>query len=145
MRNNDQLLVDHLYNTIFIQHMRCDHFNSVGPQVRNSIWNKHSDEKKILDNMVDKYKNYYKDMAEKLKIHFNDVKEVNINSYLTYDAEYHISQYTQRMEEIDKYIVHLDAKTFDHISKEKLSYISDVINSQFPDYLIDPTLVGKLC
>jgi hypothetical protein len=49
------------------------------------------------------------------------------------------------MEEIDKYIVHLDAKTFDHISKEKLSYISDVINSQFPDYLIDPTLVGKLC
>jgi c-di-AMP phosphodiesterase-like protein len=145
MANNDQLLVDHLYNTIFIQNIRCNHFNSIGHQASNSVWNKHSDEKKILDNMVDNYKNYYKDMTEKLKTDLNDIKEVNINSFLTYDSEYHVSQYLQRVEEIDKYLVELDTKTFEHISKNKISYISDVINSQFPDCLIDPTLLGKLC
>ena len=56
MSNNDQLLVDHLYNAIFVQQLRCNHFNSVGQQASNSVWNKQADEKKIIDKMVDQYK-----------------------------------------------------------------------------------------
>jgi hypothetical protein len=144
MRNNDQLLVDHLYNAIFVQNIRCDHFNTLIPQASNSIWNKFSDEKRILDNMVDNYKNYYKNKVKALKTELHNVKEANINSYLTYDADYYVSQYTQSIEEIDNYLANLERKTFDHISKEKLSNISDALNIQFPDYLVDPTLIGQL-
>ena len=144
MSNNDQLLVDYLYNTIFVQKLRCDHFNSVGQQSSNSVWNKYRDEKKILDNMTDMYKKYYKDKVEELKIKLSDIKEYNVNSYLTYDTEYHLSKYNQSMEEIDRYLVELEAKTFDHITKDKLSSISETLDLQFPGYLIDPTLLGKL-
>jgi hypothetical protein len=145
MSNKDQFLVDHLYNTIFVQQLRCDHFNSLGKQINNSVWNKHADEKKILDNMVNKYKKYYKDRVDVLKTHLYNIKDVNINSYFTYDTEYHISQYTQRMEELDKYLVELEAKTFDNIANDKLSYMSDELDLQFPGYLVDPTLLGEMC
>lgn len=144
MSNNDQLLVDHLYNAIFVQQLRCNHFNSVGQQASNSVWNKHADEKKIIDNMVDQYKKYYKDKVEKLKNQLHDIKEANINSYLTYDTEYHISLYNQRMEELNKYLVELDAKTLDHIANDKLSSLSEALDLQFPGYLVDPSLLGKL-
>jgi len=144
MSNNDQQLVDHLYNTIFVQQLRCNHFNSVGQQVNNSIWNKHTDERKILDIFVDKYKNYYKTKVNDLKIKLHEMKDANINSYLTYDVDYHINTYNQHMSHLHKYLVELDAKTFDHIAKDKLSSISVELDIQFPGYLIDPTLLGKL-
>ena len=145
MSNNDQLLVDHLYNAIFVQQLRCNHFNSVGQQASNSVWNKQADEKKIIDNMVDQYKKYYKDKVEKLKNQLHDIKEANINSYFTYDTEYHVSLYNQRMEELNKYLVELDAKTLDHIANDKLSSLSEALDLQFPGYLVDPSLLGKLC
>jgi hypothetical protein len=145
MSNNDQLLVDHLYNAIFVQQLRCNHFNSVGQQARNSVWNKQADEKKIIDNMVDQYKKYYKDKVEKLKNQLHDIKEANINSYLTYDTEYHVSLYNQRMEELNKYLVELDAKTLVEIANDKLSSLSEALDLQFPGYLVDPSLLGKLC
>jgi hypothetical protein len=145
MSNNDQHLVDHLYNTIFIQQLRCNHFNSVGQLSSNSIWNKHSDEKQILDKMVEKYKNYYKTKIDILRYQLNDLKEANVNSYLTYDTEYHINEYNKRIKEINKYIIELDAKTLDHFSKDKLSVVSEAIDQQFPGYLVDPTLLGQLC
>jgi hypothetical protein len=145
MSNNDQQLVDHLYNAIFVQQLRCDHFNLAGHQTSNSVWNKHADEKKILDNMIEQYKKYYKDKVMVLKTQLNDIKEVNVNSYLTYDTEYYISEYTQRVEELDKYLVELEAKSFDHIAKDNLSYISEAINYQFPEYSTYPTLLGQLC
>lgn len=145
MSNNDQQLVDHLYNTIFVQKLRCKHFNSVGQHASNSVWNKHSDEKKILDKMVDQYKKYYKDKVEDLKTKLHDIKEANVNSYLTYDTEYHVNQYTQSVEELDKYLVELDAKTFDHVAKDKLSIVSKAIDAQFPGFMTVPTLLGKLC
>ena len=44
MSNNDQQLVDHLYNTIFVQQLRCNYFESVGGKhAFNSVWNKHTD------------------------------------------------------------------------------------------------------
>ena len=143
--NRDQQLVDYLYNAIFVQKTRCNHFNAVGPQAVNSVWNRHSDENKILNDMVENYKQYYIDKVEELKITLNKIKEDNVNSYLTYDPEYHINKYTERMEELDKYLVELENKTIDHISKEKLSFVSEEINSQFPDYMSDPTLLGLLC
>ena len=145
MSNNDQLLVDHLYNAIFVQQLRCNHFNSVGQQASNSVWNKQADEKKIIDNMVDQYKKYYKDKVEKLKNQLHDIKEAKINSYLTYDTEYHISLYNQRMEELNKYLVEIDAKTLDEIANDKLSSLSEALDLQFPGYLVDPSLLGKLC
>jgi hypothetical protein len=144
MSNNDQLLVDHLYNMIFVQQLRYKHFNLTGQRVNNSVWKKNADEKKILDNMVGQYKKYYKDKVDTLKTRLLDIKEVNVNWYLTYDTEYHVSQYNQRMGELDKYLVELDAKTFDHIAKDKLSFLSEVFDSQFPGYLVDPTLLGQL-
>jgi hypothetical protein len=144
MSNNDQQLVDHLYNIIFVQQLRFNHFNSVG-QSNNSVWNKHSDEKKILDTMVENYKNYYKTKVEDLKTKLYDLKEVNVNSYLTYDKEYYVNDYNQRIEELNKYLVELDTKTLDHISKDKLSFLSEELELQFPDYLVDPVLLGKLC
>lgn len=145
MSNNDQLLVDHLYNAIFVQQLRCNHFNSVGQQASNSVWNKQADEKKIIDNMVDQYKKYYKDKVEKLKNQLHDIKEANINSYFTYDTEYHVSLYNQRMEELNKYLVELDAKTLVEIANDKLSSLSEALDLQFPGYLVDPSLLGKLC
>ena len=145
MSNNDQLLVDHLYNAIFVQQLRCNHFNSVGQQASNSVWNKQADEKKIIDNMVDQYKKYYKDKVEKLKNQLHDIKEANINSYFTYDTEYHVSLYNQRMEELNKYLVELDANTLVEIANDKLSSLSEALDLQFPGYLVDPSLLGKLC
>lgn len=145
MSNNDQLLVDHLYNAIFVQQLRCNHFNSVGQQATNSVWNKQADEKKILDNMVNQYKKYYKDKVEELKTQLLEHKEYNVSSYLTYDTEYHVSQYNQRMEELNKYLVELDAKTFHQITNYKLSSVSEAVDLQFPGYISDPSLLEKLC
>ena len=136
MSRNDQLLVDHLYNTIFVQKIRCTHFTSVGQQYNN--------EKKILDNMVEKYKTFYKNKIDLLKVQLEQLKDSNISSYLTYDNEYYEDQYNCRMEELNKYIVELDAREVDHIANDKLSTISTVLDSQYPGYLLDPTLLGKL-
>jgi hypothetical protein len=144
MSNNDQQLVDHLYNTIFDQQLRCNHFDSVCKQPTKSVWNKHADEKKILDIFVEKYKKFYKDKVLALKPKIQETKETNINSYLTYDKEYYISQYNQRIEEIDKYLVELEAKTFDHIVKDNLSSVSVALDLLIPNYLVTPTLLGKL-
>ena len=139
----EQKLVDFLYENIFIQQIRCDHFNTVGVQP-NSVWNKHTDEKKILNNMVEKYKKYYKNKAEEIKNKIEEQKEYNVSSYLTYNSEYYINQYNDRIEEINKYIVEIDSKSLDHIANDKLSSISDTIDKLFPNYIAEPTLLGKL-
>ena len=142
--SSDQQLVDHLYNTIFVQKHRCDHFDFGCKNATNSIWNKYTDEKKILDNMVEKYKKYYKDKAEELKPKLHVIKESNINSYLTYDKEYYTQQYNKQIEDLNKYIEEVDSKTLDHITKEKLSNIPESLSLFFPGYMIDPTLLGRL-
>lgn len=142
--SNDQQLVDYLYNSIFVQKLRCDHFNSSGLKNSNSIWNKHSDEKKILDIMVNNYKNFYKIKVDELKAILNTIKEDNVNSYLTYDKEYYVNDYSQRIEELDKYLVELDARTLDNVTTDKLNSLSKALDVQFPDYLKTPTLLGKL-
>ncbi len=144
MSNKDQQLVDYLYNAIFVQQQRCKYFNSNGKQSNNSVWNKYSDEKKILDIMVENYKNYYKNNVEELKTKLHNIKEANVNSYLTYDKDYYVNEYTKRIEELDKYLVELDKKSFEDISKNKLSYLSEELELQFPNYLPDPVLLGKL-
>lgn len=144
MSNNDQQLVDYLYNTIFVQQLRCNHFDSLGHPSVNSVWNRHADEMKILDIFVDKYKNYYKTKVELLKIELYNLKESNINSYLTYNPEYYVNEYNKRIEELDKYLVELDVKTLEHIANDKLSTVSDTIDLQFPGYMADPTLLGKI-
>jgi hypothetical protein len=144
MSNNDQQLVDYLYNTIFVQQLRCNHFISLGKQANNSVWNKHVDEEKILYLMIDKYKNYYKTKIDIMKTKLNELKSCNVNSYLTYDTEYYVNEYNKRIEETDKYLLELDKKTFDEISKDKLSSVSESIDFLFPGYILDPTLLGKL-
>ena len=144
MSNKDQQLVDHLYNTIFVQLHRYNYFNSIGKIPNNSVWNKKTDEKKILDIFVDKYKDYYKNKVEDLKLKLYDIKQIHTLSYLTYDIDYYISQYNERMEDVNKYLTELESKTLDHIKKDTLSFMSDNLNKCFPNYLIDPTLLGLL-
>jgi hypothetical protein len=92
--------------------------------------------------MVENYKNYYKNKITELKTTINNLKEIAINSYLTYDTEYYINEYNIRSEEINKYLVELESKTIEHITTEQLSFISENINLQFPNYLLNPTLLG---
>jgi hypothetical protein len=144
MSNNDQQLVDYLYNAIFVQKLRCNHFISLGKQANNSVWNKHVDEEKILYLMIDRYKNYYKTKIDIIKTKLYELKSCNVSSYLTYDTEYYVNEYNKRIEESDKYLLELDKKTFDEISKDKLSSVSESIDSLFPSYILYPTLLGQL-
>ena len=141
MSNNDQTIIDHLYNTIYTQQIRCDHFYN-GYQSTNSVWNRYTDEKKILDTLVNKYKNFYKNKAEELKKKVLELKETRINSYLTYDIEFYIKSYQTHIEEIDKYIFDVENKTAESIKKDKLNSISKDIDILFPGYLVIPTLFG---
>lgn len=143
MNTSDQKIVDVLYENIFAQQQRCDYFNKLGFQP-NSVWNKYPDEKNILDNMVARYKKYYHDKANEIKNKLEEQKEYNVSSYLTYDPEYYINKYNDRVEEINKYLVDLDSKTLEHIAKDEMSFISEEIDKQFPDYIRNPTLLGKL-
>ena len=143
MSKTDQRLVDYLFEQIFVQQLRCNYFISIAPQASaNSIWNRHSDENKILNIMVEQYKQYYKNKASQIKNKLADIKEQNISSYLTYDTDYYINQYNDRIEQVKKYLVELDTRTIDNISKDKLSHISDEIDELFPGFISDPTLLG---
>ena len=71
----------------------------------NSIWNKSSDETAILDSAVAKYKKYYQDKADELKTQLNEKKEYDVSSYLTYDTEYYVNEYNDRIDEVKKYLV----------------------------------------
>lgn len=145
MSNNDQHLVDHLFEQIFTQQSRMIHFDSISQRMsNNSVWNKSGDEKAILDMMVKKYKQYFINKVEKMKTKLNEIKENNVNSYLTYDPEYYINEYNERMGEINKYLTELDARTLDHLAKDKLSFVSEKIELLFPGFICDPTLLGKL-
>jgi hypothetical protein len=145
MSNTDQHLVDYLFEQIFVQKLRCTHFNSITQHIsKNSVWNRHTDENKIMDNMLQKYKSYYRDKAEKMKIKLLELKQYNTSSYLTYDSEYYINKYNAQVEQVNKYIVELDNKNINHITTEKLSYISQEINLLFPSITPDPTLLGLI-
>lgn len=140
MSSNDQNIIDHLYNAIYIQQIRCDHFYN-GYQSTNSVWNKYSDEKKILDTLVNKYKNFYKNKAEELKKKILELKELNINSYLTYDPDFYIKLYETQTQEIDRYISDIEKISIEFIKTNKLNSISKDIDIIFPGYLVIPTLL----
>lgn len=141
MSNNDQLLIDHLYNAVCSQKLRCDYFYNTNQQPK-SIWNKYTDEKKILEITMNNYKNFYKNKIEELKLKVTELKEQNINSYLTYNTEYYINQYNSLMEDINKYCVELDIKTVENIQKEKLNYVSKNIEELFPNFMVTPLLLN---
>lgn len=140
--SNIQQLVDHLYNSIFIQKIRCDHFTKCGVQPINSIWNKHSDEQAILHALIERYVDFYRKKAVNLKNILDKEKVDILKSYLTYDTEYYINKYIKYHEDIEKYLVLLDNKTFEDISTCQISSISTDIDSKFPYYIINPTLLG---
>lgn len=142
MDTSEQKLVDFLYENIFAQKQRCDYFNNMRVQ-SNSLWNKHTDEKKILDNLIEKYKDYYRNKIEEIKKKIQEQKEYNLNSYLTYNTEYYINRHNEQMEEINKYLTELNSKDIDFISKEKISSVSETIDNLFPNFMLSPTLLGK--
>lgn len=143
MSNIDQTLVDFLFNQIFTQYVRYEYFSTPNIQ-HNSIWNKSNDEKNILEDTIKLYKKYYSDKAEELKIKVSEQKEANITSYLTYDTEYYVNQYNDRMEEINKYLVNLENKSNEDIMKEKLNSISPALDTLFPNYMPYPVLIGAV-
>lgn len=145
MINNDQQLVDHLFQQIFVQKLRCTHFDGVKPKPSaNSVWNKSSDETAILDRAVGKYKKYYQNKAEELKKKLREKNEYDISSYLTYDKEYYVNEYNDRVEEIRKYLVELENKNVDQIAKDDLSVVSEKVNTLYPAFMVKPTLLGLL-
>ena len=144
MDSHDQKLVDLLYENVYSQKIRCEYFNSLGSSSNNSVWNKHADEKKILDIMFKKYKKYYTDKAHSIKNSLLEVLERNVSSYLTYNVDYYINQNNDRMEEVNKYVVRLESMTINDISNVDLSFISDELHALFPNFMPSPVLFGKL-
>jgi hypothetical protein len=137
----EQQIIDNLYNSIYLQEVRCNQYITCVKQA-NSVWNKYPDEKKFLDNLVEKYKNFYKKKASELKIKVLEMKEYNIKSYFTYDSDFYNNLYLTQIQQIDKYITDLESKTLDFIKKNKLTFISKDIDELFPLYLVSPTLLG---
>lgn len=139
--NNDQYYIDQLYALISAQRLRYNHFYTIIPQPStNSVWNRTSDEKSILDKMIDTYKGYYRSKCEELKTKFGEMKEYNTTSYLTYDADFYINEYNDRMEEINKYLVDLENKTIEETVKDDLTKISKNIDLLFCSFIADPQL-----
>jgi len=145
MSNKDQQLVDHLFEQIFVQKLRCNHFDTIAPNLSsNSVWNKSSDEKAILELVINKYKKYYQDKIEELKNVLTVKKDYDVSSYLTYDAEYYVNEYNDRNEEIKKYLVELETKTFENISTEDLTIVSDQLCALYPNFMCKPKLLELL-
>ena len=145
MSNNDQQLVDHLFQQIFVQKLRCTHFNTINPKPSsNSVWNKSSDEKAILELTINNYKKYYQNKIEELKKILSDKKDCDVSSYLTYDSEYYVNEYNDRNEEIKKYLAELETKTFEEISTKDLTIVSEQLNVLYPNFISKPTLLGLL-
>lgn len=138
----EQQLVDHLYEGIFLQKIRCAHFYS--NLSADSVWNKSVDENAILKLLISKYKKYYEDKIEELKVVLEQKKEYDVSNFLTYDTEYYINNYNQNSEEINKYLVELENKTFEQISKDDLTIVSDDLTILFPNFMSKPSLLGLL-
>ena len=137
----EQQLIDNLYNAIYLQEIRCNQYITTVKQV-NSVWNKYPDEKKFLDFLVEKYKNFYKNKATELKTKVLEMKEYNIKSYFTYDSDFYNNLYSNQIQQIDKYVTDIESKTLEFIKKNKLTFISKDIDELFPLYLVSPTLLG---
>jgi len=108
------------------------------------VWNKSSDEKAILELVINKYKKYYQDKMEELKNILNLKKDYDVSSYLTYDTEYYLNEYNDRNEEIKKYLVELETKTFEDISTKDLTIVSEQLCALYPNFICKPTLLGLL-
>jgi len=124
MSINDQLLVDYLFQQIYVQKLRCTHFNKLSKKSPCDM-NETKNEKNILNLVIENYKEYYKNKAKQLKKELGELKEYNVNSYLTYNTEYYINEYNDRIEEINKYLVELDRRTLENFIKDDLSVVSD--------------------
>lgn len=144
MNNYDQQLIDQLFNMICTQKIRYDHFKSTFHSNNNSVWNKYSDEKRILDFLIEKYKLFYKNKALELQKIIIETKDVNIKSYLTYDISYYIKLHENQLKQINEYISKIENLTLDIILKEKINSISTEIDLLFPSFIISPTLIGLL-
>ena len=145
MSNKDQQLVDYLFEKIFVQKLRCTHFDTINPNLSSaSLWNKSSDERVILKLATFKYKKYYQDKIEELKTLLTEKKDYDVSSYLTYDTEYYSNEYNDKNEEINKYLVELENKTFEQISKDDLSIVSESLTALYPNFMCKPTLLGLL-
>jgi len=140
----EQSKVDILYNGILLQKIRYDHFKSVAPTTQPiSIWNRSNDEKKMLDILIEKYKSYYINKAEELKVKLAEIRDYNTSSYMTYNKSYYLTEYTTRFDEVNRYIEHIRAKTIIEILNDKLGIVSEHIESMFPRYMANPTLIGE--
>lgn len=142
--NIDQQYIDQIYNAIIVQKLRYDHFNSIIPNTsKKSVWNKTNDEKIILQQLVNLYKDYYKNKAEELQLKIKEQKEYNMNSYLTYDPTYYEKNYTERKKELENYLNDLDDKNINDTLADKLNFVSIHIDTLFPGYMVTPTLFNK--
>jgi hypothetical protein len=138
----DQSFIDQVYYNLFEQTLRYNQFYI--NLHSNSVWNKSIGEKNVLESLVKIYKKFYYDKAEEIRIKIGQIKQVNVNSYMTYDCEYHVNQYNDRIAEVNKYIVKLDAITYEDVMDSELGVISEEIELLFPKYLVTPTLYGRL-
>jgi hypothetical protein len=134
---SDQLKLDLLYHSIYVQKLRYDTFNAIQT---SGVWNKSKDEKSILDQLIYEYKNYYLKKTDDLIKKLNDEKEYNITSYLTLSTEFYITKFNQEIEQIDTYLLKLKKIDHNNVLNTDLSIISADIDLKYFDFLLKPTI-----
>jgi len=140
MNSHDQLKLDLLYHSIYVQKLRYNNFNAI--KTSSGVWNTSASEKKVLEGLLNTYKKYYFDKIIELKEKILEEKKYNTESYLTYDTEFYINKFNISMEEINKYIVELEKIDIDTFYLN-LSIISDNFTLSHPEFLLKPSFEYK--
>lgn len=138
MNSPDQLKLDLLYHSIYVQKLRYNNFNAI--KTSTGVWNTSAAEKRVLEGLISTYKKYYFDKIKELTLNIKEEKKYNIESYLTYDTEFYINKFNSSMEEINKYIVELENIDIDNFYLKNLSIISDNFNISHPEFLLKPSI-----
>jgi hypothetical protein len=141
MNSYDQLKLDHLYHSIYVQKLRYNTFNTI--KTSSGVWNTSATEKKVLEGLLNTYKKYYFTKITELKEKITEEKKHNTESYLTYDPEFYINKFKISIEEINKYTVKLEKINIDNFYLTDLSIISNNFSLSHPDFLLKPNLDYK--
>ena len=139
MSNSDQQLIDLLYNNIYMQKIKCEYYfnKHISP---DSMWNKHTDEHNIMELYIKKYKQFYIDKSNELIIKLIEIKNANINSYLTFNPEQYENLHTTDLNNINIIVNQINSKNINSILSDKISILFKPFNN-IPIIFVDPTLL----
>lgn len=138
-----QIDIDHLYMSIFHQHTRYSYFYRKGKTVPDSVWDKTTDERLILENLIRMYKQYYKNQVQQIKHDIIRETEDNKNAFFTFDTGFYEDECRNNINHINKYLKKLQNARFNDILEYDFSKISEKIDNKFAGILLRPSMLNK--